>query len=136
MLYQSFKEIQALENVKSAGSDTDKNPLFDESVTLFLENGYRLISTKSLLGQTLELEPFDENVKSQPTYKAEIYHDIDILPNKPKNRIFEVKNGISKDISIDEFIMEVTPILGSDVSEFLKQRHESLPFRKIYINKL
>lgn len=133
-MYNAFQEIEKLAGVESAGSDVNENPLHDESVTIYLKNGYRLISTKSLLGQTIELDPFSDTLDSStPSFKAELYHKIETpFHYQPKNEIYKLHNNLRRRISLEKFIEQVNAIISQELNEFLKQRHESVPFRVIH----
>lgn len=127
----TFDDINKLEGVRCAGSEEEKDPLHDSNLTLFLENGYRLISTMTALGQTLELEPFDDGISSSPSFKAQIYHNAFALMPKPQDKAIQIRNGIQSDIHLETFIDEMAAILSQEVIGFLKERHAMLPFRSI-----
>lgn len=137
MRFETINEIKQIDGVKAAGTDTNLNPLHDESVTFFLKNGYRLISTKHFLGQTIELEPFDNKVEGQPSYFAEIYHENEgFLSGSPQDKIYQRIDGVQKDIQLSSFIENVSKIISNELSQFLKLRHEILPFQVTSSNKL
>lgn len=141
-MYKTIDDIEKLDNVESAGSNVDENPLRDANLTIFLKNNYRLISTKSMLLQTIELEPFnidlDEELdESACTFKAEIYRALGSYSytgnylSSPDNKIYQEKNGVKTNLSLEEFSSKLHHILGSAIFDFLKERHSSIPFKVI-----
>ncbi len=135
--FTTFEKIRKIEGIRYAGSEYENSPLHDPNITIFFHNGYRLISAKSTLGQTIELEPFDEKLlnSAMPTFKAFIFHDIAEFKHKPENEIFELQNDIKIPIDISTFAQKITDIVGEEVKNFLQERHESIPFRT-FTNRL
>lgn len=131
-MYDTIDDIEKLAGVKCAGSDREESALHDPSLTIFLTNGYRLISEKSMLGQSIELEAFNKAVdKSAPAFKAEIYHSLGGSYESPDNNIYQEQNGVQTKISLETFISEVHNIIGQEIFDFLKERHSSVPFRVV-----
>src|SRR5262245_27994985 len=126
MIYNNFDEISKLPLVKCVESDANIHPLHDESVTVFLTNGYRLISTKSILGQSLELEPFKAATAQNPILKAEIYHQVESGIPKPKDQLYQEIAGKTQAMKSDNFSKLVEGIVGAPLFEYLKQRHQSI----------
>ncbi len=128
MNYDTYEKIEKLSDVKHAGSEYNKDPLLDECVTIFLKSGYRIISTKSLLGQALELDPFPQNNNNpQPSYKVEIYYKLDTIEN-PEDSFVKLQHNEKKRIDLNSFLEDVSKIVSPDVLDFLKARHEKTVF--------
>lgn len=131
--FYTFQYLESLDGVDSVDSEYEQSPLNDPDLTLFFKNGYRLISKKCTLGQTLELEPVDDDLLDlavAPSYKAEIYHNV-IKGCKTEDKFVEMRNDNETAIDIETFAQEVTDIVGKEVKDFLKDRHQSIPFRTI-----
>ena len=123
--YEDFEELAKLNSVEAIGSDTNLNPLHDESVTIFLKNGYRIISTKSLFGQSLELE--DLNDAKKPIYKAEIYHQFTEDLPVPKNKFYQEEDGSIFKMKDEVFYSKISTIIGKEIYNYLAERHKSVP---------
>ncbi len=132
MLHNTFEDIQKLDGVKASGSYTNQHPLFDENITILFHNGYRLISSKSVLGQTIELGSL-YNPETEPSFTAHIYHENAMYPHI-KNDIFKEQNGITHELSTDEFLNTIGTFVSKEVMEFLSKRHESIAFTVLYNN--
>lgn len=129
MLNFTFKDLDALEGVKSATSDNEKNPMRDSDLTIFLKNGYRVISKISALGQTLELSPFKEKLIESfaPSFTAQIYNPTPFY-QKPDDQFFKIVDENETPIEMGSFMEELEKIIGQQVKDFLQLRHESLNF--------
>lgn len=125
MQFNIFADIEKLEGVDIADSNLNNSPLLDPNVTLLLKNGYKVISAKSLVGQSIEL------LNSEVTYIAYVYHALNIDGSatlQPDNAFYKLENGTKTDISFLEFQQVLGDVVGEQVMGFLSQRHESIPF--------
>lgn len=135
MLYNTFESLETIDGVESVDSEYNQHPLFDDEITIFFKSGYRLISSKSLLGQTIELTPFNDELENAPTLVAQIYHDIG-LGFSAKNDIYQLQNGKQETIDVAEFSKSITQIIGNEIMNFLKERHKSIPFKSLNVPDL
>lgn len=141
MLYNTFDKIEALNGVKTAVSENDNSPLLDENITLFLDYGYRLISRKSLLGQSIEVAKYDEQLDDYvPNLEALTYHNIDKVFGtkkiKQKDQFASYHEGAVDIIDSTLFMHSLSAVISNDVMMFLKKRHSSLPFFAIHTFKI
>jgi ApbE superfamily uncharacterized protein (UPF0280 family) len=127
-MFERFDDIEKLDNVKSVGSEEQTSPLQDSDVTLFLKNQYRVITTKSVLGESITIESTDKS--SVLAYRAMAINSIatayaGITSNKPKvtqtyeKRAREQYEKISK----EEFGNAVHALVGPAVWDYLQSRH-------------
>lgn len=130
--FVKMNDLEALKDVVKYGSDAESDPLNDESVTLFLKNGYRLISTKDINGQSLQLVPFDgeAKLKRADSYEATIFHEIVNL-NTPADIFEKVVDGIRKTISSQEFMDALSKIVSNETMDYLEKRHNIIVFKQI-----
>jgi hypothetical protein len=121
----SYEDIKNMPGVKNAFSEFNANPLRDENITIFFNNGYRLISAKSPLGQSIELEPFDKKLsKTTSSYKAMFYQ------NRSKTETTQNATFTENDISINanDFSIKLNEIVGAQIFSFLSERHQTVEF--------
>jgi hypothetical protein len=133
--FSTYEDINKLKGVKSAFSEFNASPLHDANITIFFMNGYRLVSRKSILGQTIELQPFNNKLLSSdsPGYAAYIVQR-GFAESNPDNKIIEQRNGNDNNIDLENFAQNVSNIIGKDVFDFLTQRHASIPFTAAQTN--
>lgn len=130
MISYNFDTIKSIPGVLSAGSDRSVSPIADPSVTIFLENDYRLISTKNILGQSLSLDRYNDDTEAfEPVYQAKIFHENNLLPSKPADSFQEFSQEGEVNLSQNEFVEKLTAITGTDLLQFLQQRHDGLAFQ-------
>lgn len=127
-------KTQLSKHIDSMGSDTETNYYDDYSVTIFLKNGYRIISNKEVLGSSLSIEYFNEKPPPENTSEANIYSEVfnDVLPNMqstPAKYYTQNANGKNKALSKEEFLNSVDTIVPSEVFNFLQKRHSYLLFK-------
>jgi hypothetical protein len=134
--YKTFEDLEKIDGVRCAASEQMNNPILDTSVTIFLKNGYRVISTKDLFGQTLEVDPFEKIVIENPSLKAMVFNNsVPLMANKviemPQPRFYKVENGVEEDITQTLFVEMISPILGEELLSFITARNDIIPY---YVN--
>ena len=120
----SFKQLQQFENVRSASSEFENNPLTDNNITIFLKNNYRIISDRSILGQAISLEHrFD---MSAPSYSWILAYPSMKNNDDSKGDFTQVirQSNESSPICFDVFFENLKQICGPDVFNFLLMRHQ------------
>jgi len=132
-------KAQLNEDIRAIGSDAEVNYYDDFSVTIFLKNGYRIISNKEVLGSSLSIEFFDKK-QLQHTSVENIYSEVmnEVWSNdqKPCAKYYK-KNSDYKNVKLtqDAFLDLVNKIVPNKVVEFLNKRHSYLLFQTALTNK-
>ena len=120
----SFKRLEAYENVRSVSSEAERDPLTDNNVTIFLKNDYRIISDRSILGQAISLDHRFE--MSAPSYYWILTYPSVKKDDDSKGDCTQLirQSNESRPISLEAFFENLRRICGSDVYDFLLQRHQ------------
>ena len=129
-----FDDIQKMPSVAQVGSDLSNSPTQDPSLTVFLKNGYRLISTKSALGSSIEAEAFDEECKknSEVQYcSAEMHNPINGISRSKDNFSKKIQSPDGEQNTIpttkDDFFNSLEKIIDDkQLYNFLQDRHKNV----------
>lgn len=121
MLNEKSKQLKEYldPHIQAIGSENEVDYFNEYSVTLFLNNGYRIISIKSFFVNQISVEMFApiDGVKSQGNIYLEEYN--------AKRKLYEVsEEGIRTNLTPEAFALKLESIAGMEVINFLRERHE------------
>jgi len=118
---RSKKLVESLEPyIRSIGSEQELDYCNECSVTLFLKNGYRIISIKSMFVDQISVEVF-QSKEYIPSIGNIYFEDFKTKPSQRK--YYECSAGMRTNLMPEEFALKLDNIAGSEVVNFLRERH-------------